>query len=535
MPVTRAVVYTRVSTDRQERDGVSLDTQLQEAEQFCEQNGWVLVTQFCDVMSGRKDKRPQLAKLEAAAKAKQFDKLIVYKLDRLARSVRSLYRILAILEEYGIELVCLTQRIDNTPIGQLTLAMLAGVAQFEAQLTGERVYSNMRALADKGRWVAGPRTPLGYRYIPRHKTEDGAEIDGQIAVVPDEAEIVRNVFDAFLRLRSLRAVANFLNEQGCRTREGTAFRTATVSQILRNPTYIGRLTYGRYFDPRTKPQRQRVLREKSQWVEVEDAHEAIIPRPLWEQVQGILNENAQKHSRTKYGQANYAWSGLIRCSGKHAESTNPCDRPCTVRHRIARATGYEYPVTEYLCRGFVEGGLAACPSYGRVNDKYLNQVVIPALAQVLRDAGINSRAQQAKRQPVKPDNTKQQIVRLRDRREKEKDLFRAGASTYDEMATAIKKIDKEIAKLLVRVEENAARPLPPIPANFDELWQKLAGNPAAQGETLRTFIDWCEADRKSFKVIFRAYDAPGWPNSMTIPIVHLKRVKPGFPEITITT
>lgn len=142
----RVVVYSRVSTDLQAAEGISLETQLTMAKKHCEEHGWVLTDTYTDVMSGRKYKR--------------FDVVIVYKVDRLARSARKYYELLIVFRDKDVSLFSLTQPIDTTtPTGKFLLGQMILIAEFEVDNTSERVTANMRHLAASGKWVTGPGRP----------------------------------------------------------------------------------------------------------------------------------------------------------------------------------------------------------------------------------------------------------------------------------------------------------------------------------------------------------------------------------------
>lgn len=514
----RAVVYSRVSSDRQAAEGVSLDSQLAMAKKHCEERGWVLTDTYTDVMSGRKDKRPELSRLEQDAKAKRFDVVIVYKVDRLARSARKYYELLTVFRDKDVSLFSLTQPIDTTtPTGKFLLGQMILIAELEVDNTSERVTANMRHLAASGKWVTGPRTALGYRYIQKHVNEAGETIQGRPVVDEDEAERVRHIFATFVRVKSLRTVCNMLNESGMLTREGAIWRTEALHNLLRNPIYIGRLAYGKATEPKNTSRRRRIRRDPSEWVVVEDAVPSIVDRGLWEQAQAILDDNRGKHPRTKYGQKRFAWSGLFRCEGER-EGVGTCGGTLVVHRR--RIDGHEY--ADYLCKAYLDGGKAACPNYGRVGHKFLELVVVPELDRVFREAALSQlAAKERKVTPLKrPDSRAKKIAAIEAKKEREKALFRGGYVTFEEFEASMAKIDTQLRA--IGADDGAAQhpALPPVPDDFAGLWSTLP--PEMQGVLLRTFIAWIEVRRGSIEIQFRPFDAPGWPETLLIPIVNMR-------------
>ncbi|MGE3988095.1 recombinase family protein [Pseudorhodoplanes sp.] len=196
---------------------------------------------------------------------------IVYKVDRLTRSLADFAKLVELFDHHGVSFVSVTQSFNTTSsMGRLTLNVLLSFAQFEREVIGERVRDKIAASKRKGLWVGGP-VPLGYKSISK-----------KLVVVPEMAERVRMIFTRYVALGSLGLLAKELDKQGIRSLSGKS-KTSTrgiampismagVANLLRNPFYVGDIVY-----------RGHVARGD---------HEPIIDRALFEAAQRILNANA---------------------------------------------------------------------------------------------------------------------------------------------------------------------------------------------------------------------------------------------------
>lgn len=518
MPVTRAVLYARVSTQDQAREGVSLETQENLARKYCEERGWALVDTYVDVQSGRSDRRPQLKRMEQDAQARKFDVVIVYKLDRLARSTATFYRIVTAFRDKDIALASLTEDLDFTSIqGKAMMGMLAIFAEIFSDQLSERVKSAMQTVAAKSQWHTGARAPFGYRLIPREKREDGTMTDPTVEVIPAEAEIVREIFATFLRNRNLRATCDELFRRGIRTKSGYTWQSQTLKYFLRNPVYIGASAWGKYRGSKGG-RRARIPTDPSTWVVTEGTHEAIIDRETWDEVQKILEKNHKLTARDIYARRKYAWNGLVRCGASRPDGSI-CGFAMTARTRVDKRSGWSD--VEYFCNAYIDMGASVCPDRGRLAGRFLDWVVIPRLDELLRSVGV-SQAANAKipRKQPKTEEPIRRIEALEARRAREKDLFREGYSTFEEMAANIKKIDAEIEQL--KQVSTAPAPLPALPTSLCDVWERL--NPDEQRDLLQSFIAFGEVTRTTFRIHLRPYDHPDWPESIEIPITSVRRL-----------
>jgi DNA invertase Pin-like site-specific DNA recombinase len=275
--LVRCAIYTRTSTDeRLSLELNSLEVQREACSAFVESQrheGWRTIRKRYDDggFSGGTLKRPALSRLLDDVAIGEVDTIVVYKIDRLTRSLADFAKIMDALNASGASFVSVTQAFNTQhSMGRLTLNVLLSFAQFERELGGERVRDRIAAAKARGLWTGGT-VPLGYNTVDRR-------------LVPnvEEARIVRHIFDTYLRLGSVTETAATLQAEGVRTkiqtmgrgrrRGGNAFGTGALRYLLGNELYAGKVGRG-------------ALRHGGQ-------HSPIVDPAIWEQVQDKLRVNA---------------------------------------------------------------------------------------------------------------------------------------------------------------------------------------------------------------------------------------------------
>jgi len=294
----RCAVYIRVSTQQQADEGLSLGEQERRLTEHVAARGGALVGTYIDAgISGRRDDRPELRRLLADTHAGRIDQVLVTRLDRLGRSNRHLLGVFDQLEQAGVELVSLAESIDTgTPTGKLLRAVLAAMAEFEADTIAERVKSTTGARAREGRYHGGP-APYGYR-----------SIDGQLVVEPGEAAVVERVFARCAEGASQQGIARELERDGIPTRRGR-WHQGTVGKVLKNPVYRGQVRLHGEAHP--------------------GHHQALVSAELWERVAELLEASARTPSkgRGRPPKGNHLFTrGLLRC-GQCGGSMYPITQP----------------------------------------------------------------------------------------------------------------------------------------------------------------------------------------------------------------
>ena len=279
----RVAIYTRISTDETNQP-YSLEAQQQRLNSYVAlQDGWRVVRKFEEQASGGSLERPQLRRALAEARARRFDILLVYRLDRLTRSSRDLFTIVDELNEGGVELRSATEPVDlSSPVGRLMVQMLSNFAEFERETIRDRITAGLERKAARGEWVGG-RPPFGY-----------TKIEGGLVAEPAEAAVVRLIFERYAQgAEGSVNLAWWLNDRGYRTRQGRRFSPKTVLGILSNPIYVGRIRRG----------------DET----FEGKHEAILDEQTFESVQETLRKRGDDPRLRRSNQSDYLLTSLVKC------------------------------------------------------------------------------------------------------------------------------------------------------------------------------------------------------------------------------
>src|SRR5215216_46995 len=306
--VFRCAIYTRKSSEEGlEQDFNSLHAQRESCEAYIKsqkQEGWrTLPANYDDGgFSGGSMERPGLQKLLADIAAGQIDVLVVYKVDRLTRSLMDFARIVEVFDRQGVSLVSVTQAFNTTTsMGRLTLNVLLSFAQFEREVTGERIRDKIAASKKKGMWMGG-YVPLGY-----------GKQDRSLVIVESEAEVIRTLFRLYLELRTVAALKAEADRLGLvsklyegfpeHMRGGKPFSRGHLYKILSNPLYVGEIDH--------KGTRYPGL------------HEGIVDRETWAAVQARLKSNGhERQVRSRAQHANLLTGLLVDEHGSKLTSTH---------------------------------------------------------------------------------------------------------------------------------------------------------------------------------------------------------------------
>ncbi len=343
-PPLRVAIYLRISTDELHQP-FSLEAQhLKLRNYVTSQDNWELVGKpYIDEKSGATTDRPALRRALAAARAGKFDVLLVYRVDRLSRSIRGLSEILADLEDAGAAFRSATEPFDTaTPAGRMMVQMLAVFAEFERATIIDRVINGMERKAARGEWPGGYR-PHGYE---RH---DG----GKLVIVEDEKPVVERIFTMYVNDKlGTQLVAKQLSADGYRTKAGNPWSKAAVLTVLRNRTYLGEIWF------------------RDRWYKAEDHHPAIISEKLFNDAQDILDTRGDEAGHRAVANSDYILAGRLFCSH------------CGKRYLGTAAKGNKYRYRYYTCFTKHRYGTAYC-SADRLPADQLEHAVLTSLLDTL--------------------------------------------------------------------------------------------------------------------------------------------------------
>jgi site-specific DNA recombinase len=351
-------VYTRKSTEEGlQQEFNSLHAQREACEAYIasqRSEGWVLVRDAYDDggFSGGTLERPALWQLLADVEEGLVDVVVVYKIDRLSRSLMDFSKLVEAFDRNGVTFVSVTQSFNTTTsMGRLTLNILLSFAQFEREVIAERVRDKIRASRAKGIFMGG-RVPFGYRLEKRKLVIDEAA-----------AAIVRMVFERFLRVGSATILAREMRDEGVLAPSGKPFDKGALYHLMRNQTYLGKAVYrGTVYD---------------------GEHEAIIGQDLWDKVHAILAKNARTRSARTRAQTPALLKGLL---------FGPTGAAMSPTHTRKGNRLYRY----YVSQDVLQRGREACP-VGRVPAAEIEAAVVDQLRTVFRQPEIVAGASAAAR------------------------------------------------------------------------------------------------------------------------------------------
>jgi site-specific DNA recombinase len=352
----RCAIYTRKSSEEGlDQAFNSLDAQRQAGADYIrsqKHEGWQIIDQFYDDggYSGGTTRRPALMQLLEDIKHGGVDVVVVYKVDRLSRSLHDFAQMMKLFDEQKVSFVSATQQFNTTTsMGRLTLNMLLSFAQFEREVTGERIRDKLAATKKKGMWVGG-QPPLGYRLEDR-----------KLVIIPEEAELVRKISRGYLKQPSLIGLAEQLNQQGRTTKHwvsskdlehgGKPLNPKYLYRILTHPIYIGKITH-----------KDKVWQGK---------HEPIIDKPLWDKVHVTIQK---QHRQTRH-----RWDPPYLLKGKLRTHEDFAMSPSTV-HRPAPAPGittndhHKRHVRYYVSQKAIKQGYKNC-DIKTINASHLDELV----------------------------------------------------------------------------------------------------------------------------------------------------------------
>ncbi len=355
----RCAVYTRKSSEEGlEQEFNSLDAQREACEAYIasqKAEGWVLVRDRYDDggFSGGNLERPALKKVLADIEAGLVDVVVVYKIDRLSRSLMDFSKLVEVFDRGGVTFVSVTQSFNTTTsMGRLTLNILLSFAQFEREVIGERIRDKFAASRKRGLWMGG-HPPIGYDVKDRK-------------LVMNEAEtgLVRSIFERFLRLGSVTLVVRDLQAEGKLTKRGKPFDKGIVYKLLNNRVYVGEAVH--------------------KGTSYSGEHEAIVDRDTFDKVQTILATNGRVRAAATRNSAPALLKGLI---------FTETGRAMTPAYTKKGSRLYRY----YVSTDAIRGRTSAAEAPSRLPADAVETAVVREIRRLVRAPGIVAQAVAATR------------------------------------------------------------------------------------------------------------------------------------------
>ena len=354
----KVAIYIRVSTHYQV-DKDSLPLQRNDLINYCE---FILNTKEYEVFedagySGKNTERPAYQNMMQRIRKGEFSHVLVWKIDRISRNLLDFCDMYEEIKKYNCTFVSKNEQFDtSSAMGEAMLKIILVFAELERKLTGERVTAIMMDRATKGLWNGAP-VPLGYDWSKENKFP---------IINKEEAETIKFIFNTYKEKRSTLSVLVELQKNNIRTKKGRKWTTKTIGDIIKNPFYKGTYRYNYRTSARGK------MKDKKDWIIVDDNHPGIISKDLWNECNEILKENAGKNTAAFRKNTNsYVFSGILRCG--------ECGSGLTGQAAKARADGY---ITHtYYCMGRYQR--KEC-SQKTINEKIIGKFIFSFLSGILK-------------------------------------------------------------------------------------------------------------------------------------------------------
>lgn len=341
----KCYLYIRVSTAMQV-DGYSLDAQKDRLVKFAEFQGMEIVREYCD--AGKSGKsitgRPEFQRMlqDVADDRDGVSYILVFKLSRFGRNAADVLNSLQYIQDYGVNLICVEDGIDSSKdSGKLTITVLSAVAEIERENILVQTMEGRRQKAREGKWNGG-QAPFGYLLDSKNST---------LIVNPEEAEIVRIIFDKFIHTdMGADSISNYLNQHGyskkkLRDQEVSHFSRSTIIKILDNPVYAGKIAYGKSVTEKVKGTRDQYRRVKQdEYLLTDGLHEAIIDPETWEAAKAKRKVTGVKWNKTHSLDHEHILSGILKCPVCGSGMAG------TVRRRKNKKTGEYKDDFYYRCQ-----------------------------------------------------------------------------------------------------------------------------------------------------------------------------------------
>ena len=311
---TRCYIYTRVSTAIQV-DGYSLDAQKDKLRKYAEFQDMEIVGEYSDEghsgknIKGRQEFMRMLNDIEDGKDGVDF--VLVFKLSRFGRNAVDVLSSLQLMQDYGVNLICVEDGIDSSKeAGKLLISIIAAVAEMKRENIRVQTMAGREQKAREGKWNGG-FAPYGYKLE-----------NGELVIAEDEVEIIQMIFDRYIHTNDgINGVANYLNNHGYTKKlrqNGTipGFSSGFIKKIIDNPVYMGKIAYGRRrTEKKTGTRNETHVVEQSEFPVYEGIHEAIISEETWQAAQIKLLAQAKKYEHVNKGKdtRTHLLSGIVKC------------------------------------------------------------------------------------------------------------------------------------------------------------------------------------------------------------------------------
>ncbi len=442
----KCALYVRVSTEEQVKEGFSIGGQKERLSAYALSQGWDIEGIYVDEGISAKDtNRPELNRMLRDIEEGTIDVVLVYRLDRLTRSVLDLYHLLDAFEKNNCKFKSATEVYDTTTaMGRLFITLVAALAQWERENLGERVSMGMAEKVRRGQWH-GSNAPIGFDYI-----------DGDLQINEEEASIVRRAFELYLEGNGDVGIAAILTKEGYPSPSGKHWRDTRIRYMLKNPIYKGSMQWG-------------VRVNQDQYFTVDNAVEPIVEPEVFDRAQAIRKSRGSVHGRQ--GTSDYIFSGILKCP--------KCGRGFIGRSNTNKDNGARYK--SYRCRG-VNWKACDFPSISEniVIHNFIEYFKRMDLYQELNQSLDDD--EEKDNRDKKAENLKKELNKIKDRRKKWQYAWANDMISDDEFTSRMNEeqkkedsIQSQMDELNVNTEDQAVDPgIIQMLSDQIQNWEKLS-------------------------------------------------------------
>ncbi|MDQ0268928.1 site-specific DNA recombinase [Cytobacillus purgationiresistens] len=445
-----------MSTEEQAKHGYSIAAQQEKLEAFCLSQGWEISNIYIDDGYSAKDlNRLKFNIMMEEIRKGGIDVLLVYRLDRLTRSVVDLYSILKILDEYNCNFKSATEVYDTTnAMGRLFITLVAAIAQWERENLAERVRLGMEKKAKLGLWKGGT-PPYGYKLEEK-----------KLVINHKEEKVVKEIFN-FAARKGFYSIAKILTDKGYPTRSGNNWHVDSVRDIANNPTYAGYLTFSESIKEYKKKAKEKKL--------IEGKHPRIIEREDFWELQNILEK--RKGSGSKRETSNYYFSSILKCA--------------RCGHSMSGHKSGQYKT--YRCSGKKAG--KKCSSH-----IILEKNLVTTVFSEFKIENFYNKTEAEDVSIDKVENIEREIKHIEKLINKQKEMFEKDIIDIDELIQKTEHLrlnEKKLAKELKHINQNAIENTDEITfliENIDSLWKHA--DESEKKQIMNTLFDQIVIDTK---------------------------------------
>jgi site-specific DNA recombinase len=428
----RVVLYARVSSEAQDV-ALSISAQLKALREYAERNGHTIVREFIDeAESGRTAYRPRFREMISMARqtTKPFELILVYKYSRFARSREDSIVYKALLKKNGIQLISITEPVDDSAMGRLMQSIIECIDEFYSENLGEEVTRGMRESASRGFYLSS-RPPYGFRKI---KLRDGLKEHTKLEIDESQSRVIASTFDEVIDGKGLIEIVKGLNSRGISGPKGKGWSKTSLRKMLANEVYTGTVVWGRH-SKRGLP----VIR-------TENACPAIVNRSTFKQVQELIGSRSFACIHPRRVSSQYLLSGLARCGH--------CGKALIGME--AKSGKFSY----YVCSTLNKKGSGSCVAR-YLNSKKLESIVIDKIKNhVLTTENLTKLAEFVSQElsyssesyKEESNTIETQLIDSSGRLQRVYDAIETGKISLDDLAPRIHELRERQLKLQTRKE-----------------------------------------------------------------------------------